>query len=207
LQKNRWPALLSVTHVLLSACIASAAFAPATAAFNLYLPQPQESFPAPPADRAPIYIADERGALAPLAFEAGTTPLSIETVAKGDKRSYVELKGERSATVITNVEPRFYLFVADDSHAKPPFIVRLTEKRGARRVTAMAQKGYKGFAIDSEEIVKPHYRVLGREDGMLFMEIRAREPLMLGEYAIVGTDLQRVATFRVAAPGIEPVRY
>ena len=173
-------------------------------AYIFHLPTAQETFPAPPADRAPIYIADERGALSPLAFEAGTTPLNVEAVAKGDKRSYVELKGERSATVIINVEPRFYLFVADDGHAKPPFIVRLTEKRGARRVTAMAQKGYKGFAIDSEEIVKPHYRVLGREGGMLFMEIRAREPLMLGEYAIVGADLQRVATFRVAAAASNP---
>jgi hypothetical protein len=175
-----------------------------TQAYIFYPPPAQETFPAPPSDRASIYIADERGALAPLAFEAGTTPLNVEAVAKGDKRSYVELKGERSATVITNVEPRFYLFVADDEHAKPPFVVRLTEKRGARRVTAMAQKGYKGFAIDSEEIVKPHYRVLGREGGMLFMEIRAREPLLLGEYAIVGTDLQRVATFRVAATASNP---
>ena len=159
----------------------------------------QESFPAPPSDRTLIYVADERGALTPFAFEAGTTPLSVETVAKGDKRSYVELKGAGSSTVITNIEPRFYLFLPDDGHAKPPFIVRLTEKRGARRVMAMAQKGYKGFAIDSAEIVKPRYRVLGRENGQLFMEIRTREPLTAGEYAIIGTDLQRIATFRVGA--------
>jgi hypothetical protein len=63
----------------------------------------------------------------------------------------------------------------------------------------MAQKGYKGFAIDSEEIIKPHYRVLGRDNGLIYMEIRPREPLMFGEYAIIGTDLARVATFRVAA--------
>lgn len=159
----------------------------------------QEAFPAPPADRTLIYIADAKNALAPLAFEAGTTPLNVETAAKGDKRSYVELKGESSATIINTDEPRFYLFLRDDNHSKPPFIVRLTEKRGARRVTAMAQKGYKGFAIDSEEIVKPHYRVLGRENGMIFMEIRTREPLMFGEYAIIGTDLKLIATFRLMA--------
>jgi hypothetical protein len=159
----------------------------------------QESFPAPPAERTLIYLADEKGSLSALAFEEGTTPLSIETAAKGDKRSFVEVKGERSSTVITNIEPRFYLFLPDAPDAKPPFIVRLTEKRGARRVAALAQKGYKGFAIDSEEIVKPHYRVLGREGGMIYMEIRTREPLMLGEYAIIGTDLKRIATFRVAA--------
>jgi hypothetical protein len=167
---------------------------------SLSHPSPaQESFPAPPADRTLIYFAGETGALVPLIFEAGTTPLTIDAVAKGDKRSYVELKGERSSSVITNIEPRFYVFLADDGHAKPPFIVRLTEKRGVRRVGAMAQKGYKGFAIDSEEIVKPHYRVLGRDNGMLFMEIRTREPLMLGEYAIIGTDLKQIATFRIAA--------
>ncbi|MDT4897690.1 MAG: hypothetical protein QOH25_2767 [Acidobacteriota bacterium] len=170
-----------------------------TQADIFHLPPAQESFPAPPADRTLIYFAGEAGALVPLIFETGTTPLTIDAVAKGDKRSYVELKGERGATVITNIEPRFYVFLADDGHAKPPFIVRLTEKRGARRVSAMAQKGYKGFAIDSEEIVKPHYRVLGHENGMLFMEIRTREPLMLGEYAIIGTDLKQIATFRVAA--------
>lgn len=168
-----------------------------TQAFAFHPPSPQETLPAPPSDRTLIYIADERGALTPLAFELGTTPLNLEVAAKGDKRSYVELKGEHGASLITNNDPRFYLFLPDDAHAKPPFIVRLASRRGARRVTAMAQKGYKGFAIDSEEIIKPHYRVLGREGGSIFMEIRAREWLTPGEYAIIGTDLQRIATFRL----------
>ncbi len=163
-------------------------------------PAQEESLPSPPADRTLIYFAAEKNALAPLAFEAGTTPLNVEQVAKGDKRSYVELKGENSTSVITNFLPRFYFFLPDTKDAKPPFIVRLTEKRGARRVAAMAQKGYKGYAIDSEEIVKPHHRVLGREGGMIFMEIRPREPLLTGEYAIIGTDLKQVATFSVRPP-------
>jgi hypothetical protein len=190
---------LSGHLILLIVCAVCAAFVPAQVAGNLHPPQAQESFPAPPADRTLIYFAGEKGALVPLTFEAGTTPLTIDAVAKGDKRSYVELKGEKSSSVITNIEPRFYLFLPDEGHAKPPFIVRLTEKRGTRRVGAMAQKGYKGFAIDSEEIVKPHYRVLGRENGMIFMEIRTREPMMLGEYAIIGTDLKQIASFRIAA--------
>jgi hypothetical protein len=127
----------------------------------------------------------------------GATPLNVEQVAKGDKRSYVELKGENSATIITNFLPRFFFFLPDAKESKPPFIVRLTERRGARRVTAMAQKGYKGYAIDSEEIIKPHHRVLGREGGLIFMELRPREPLMTGEYAIIGTDLKLIATFRI----------
>lgn len=199
MRKYHGKALLSIKRICLLACVMGVVFAPSLSAGNLFDAAAQESFPAPPADRTLIYIADEKGSLAPITYETGSTPLSLDAVAKNDKRSYVELKGERSATAITNIEPRFYLFLPDASDAKPPFIVRLTEKRGSRRVVAMAQKGYKGFAIDSEEIVKPHYRVLGREGGMIFMEIRTRYPLMLGEYAIIGADLKQIATFRVVA--------
>ncbi len=157
----------------------------------------QDAFPAPPADQTLIYVADKGNALAPLPFERGATPLRADAVAGSDKRSYVELKGDRAATVIANDVPRFYLFVPDQSGVHPPFLVRLTERRGARRVTAMAQKNLRGFAVASEEIVKPHYRVLARDGGMLFMEVRPRLSLLPGEYAIIGTDLARVATFRI----------
>ena len=160
----------------------------------------QETFPAPPADRTVIYVADDKGMLAPLPFEQGTTPLRAEAEAKRTKRSYVELKGAQAAKVIRIDAPRFYLFVPDVSSPHPPYLVRLTPKGDARRVTAMAQKGLRGFAIDSEEIVRPRYRVLGREGGMLFMEVRASQPLTPGEYAFVGSDLARVAAFRIARP-------
>jgi hypothetical protein len=159
----------------------------------------QQSFPAPPANRALIYMASAGGALEALPFEVGATPLKADAVAGSDKRSYVELKGAEAAKAISETSPRFYLFVPDQANAHPPFLVRLTPKRNARRVTAMAQKGLRGFAIDSAEIVKPHYRVLAREGGMIYMEISPRESLLPGEYAIIGTDLQRVATFRVAS--------
>jgi hypothetical protein len=158
----------------------------------------QETFPAPPADRTPVYFTDESNALVALPFEAGTTPLVVDKVAGGDKRSYVELRGLSAATTLKSNEPRFYLFVPDVPNVHPPFIVSLSERRGARRVTVLAQKGLKGFAVDSEQIIKPHYRVLGRSDGMTYMEIRPREWLMPGEYAIIGTDLGRIATFRIA---------
>jgi hypothetical protein len=197
LLENLRKACLSLSLITALALIAGATFAQSLITGKLQGPAAQETFPSPPADRTLIYLADERGALSPLAFETATTPLNVEAEAKGDKRSYVELKGEHGATVIGNMEPRFYVFLPDDAHAKPPFIVRLAERHGARRVTAMAQKGYRGFAVDSEEIIKPHYRVLGREGGQIFMEIRTREPLTAGEYAIIGTDLKRVASFRV----------
>jgi hypothetical protein len=162
----------------------------------------QESFPPPPADQTLIYVADEKGQLAALPFEAGTMPIKTDEVAKSDKISYVELKGASAATVVKGDEPRLYVFVADRADAHPPFIVRLSSKRGARRVTAITQRGLRGYAIASEEIVKPRYRVLGREGGMVYMEIRPREALLPGEYAIVGTDLQRIAAFRVAAVSV-----
>jgi hypothetical protein len=191
-------AKLGIALILSVSCLATAGGPVVSSANDLHAPFTQETFPAPPSDRTLVYVVDEKNTLAPLAFETGTTPLRVDTVAKSDKRSYVELKGEHTATIITNDEPRFYLFVPDEASAKPPFIVRLAEGRGVRRVTAMAQKGLKGFAIISDEIIMPHYRVLSREGGMIFMEIRPREPLMLGEYAIIGTDLQRIATFRIA---------
>lgn len=159
----------------------------------------QDSFPAPPSDRTLIYFADEANRLTPLPVETGATPLSVDEVAKSDKRSYVEIKGESAATVIAGAEPRFYLFVPDEKNAHTPFLVRLTSKGRARRVTAMRQRGQRGFAIDSEEIIMPHYRVLTSDGGMLYMEFRARQPLPPGEYAFIGTDLRRIATFRAGA--------
>jgi hypothetical protein len=197
--KKQFVMTLRISLALPALCLVVAAGLSNVHAYKFSPSLGQETFPAPPSDQTLIYLTDERGALTPLPFETGVTPLRVEMVATSDKRSYVEMKGERAATVVTNDEPRFYLFLPDKPEAKPPFVVRLTEKGHARRVTAMAQKGYKGYAIAAEDIIKPHYRILSREGGMQFMEIRMREPLVQGEYAIIGTDLQHIATFRVAA--------
>jgi hypothetical protein len=158
----------------------------------------QESFPAAPDDRTLIYVAIA-DTLDPLPIETGATPLRSDALAANDKTSYIEIKGQGATKSIDDPLPRFYLFMLDGENVHPPFIVRLTSKRGARRVTAIAQKGMKGFAIYSEEIVKPHYRVLSRESGVLYLEIRPREALAPGEYAIIGSDLQRITTFRIIA--------
>ena len=160
----------------------------------------QNGYPEPPADRTLIYLADEKNALSALPFEKATTPLRVEEAARSDKRSYLELPGEHAATVINNPLPHFYLFVKDVQGVRPPFIVRLTEKKKARRVDALPQKGLTGFAVPSEEIIRPRLLVLKREDGMLFMQVGTREPLAPGEYAFVGADPARIATFRIAAP-------
>lgn len=157
----------------------------------------QEKLPAPPSDRTLVYVQDDTGNLSALPFETGTTPLRADAVANNNKTSYVEVQGASATTTLASNTPRFYLFVPDEAGVHPPFIVRLKPKRGARRATAIAQRGLRGYAVASEEIVKPHYRVLLREGGAMFMEVRPREPLAAGEYAILGSDLKRISTFRI----------
>ena len=157
----------------------------------------QDILPAPPSDRTLIYTLDEANKLTALPFEVGTTPLKPEAIAKNTKASYVEIKGEHAATTLSST-PRIFLFTTQRTGTHPPFIVWLTPKHGARRVTAVAQAGMAGFAISSAEIVKPILRVLNKFDGEeVFMELRPRTSLDPGEYAIIGDDLKRIATFRV----------
>ena len=157
-----------------------------------------EFLPSPPADHSLIYVLDQQNKLISLPFETATTPLRAEQVAKSTSTSYLELKGEHSATVLLPTQ-RIFLFTIDRGGAHPPLLVWLTPHRGARRVTAIAQRGLAGFAISSDEIVRPIPRGLAKNGDEVFMELRPRVSLMPGEYAIIGNDLTRVATFRVIA--------
>ena len=157
----------------------------------------QEFLPAPPSDRSLIYTLDEQNKLVPLPFEQGRTPLRPDAIAKSTRVSYIELKGEHAVTVFTSAQPRVFLFTFQRPGAHPPFLVWLTPHKGARRVTAIAQRGLSGFAISSEEIIKPTVRGLVKDGDLVFMEVRPRASLMPGEYAIIGDDLARIATFRV----------
>jgi hypothetical protein len=158
----------------------------------------QEFLPAPPSDRKLVYILDGQNQLAPLPNEPGLTPLHPEQVSKTDSVSYIELKGEHASTIVTTSMPRWFLFTRQIPGAQPPFLVWLTPRHRARRVTAIAQRGMAGFAISSEEIIKPAVRVLASMGGdEVFMELRPRNSLIPGEYAIIGDDLTHIATFRV----------
>jgi len=159
----------------------------------------QEFLPSPPSDRTLIYLLDEQNRLVPLPFEQGQTPLHPEHIAKSTKVSYLELKGEHARTVVKTATPRVFLFTYQRPGAHPPFLVWLTPRKGARRVTAIAQKGMSGYAVSSDEIIKPTVRGLVKEGDLVFMEVRPRVSLMPGEYAIIGDDLARIATFRVIA--------
>jgi len=157
----------------------------------------QEFLPSAPPDRSLIYTLDEQNKLVPLPFEQGQTPLRPETAAKNTKVSYIELKGEHAATVFKTAMPRVFLFTYQRPGVHPPFLVWLTPHKGARRVTAIVQQGMAGFAISSEEIIKPTVRGLVKDGDLVFMEVRPRTSLVPGEYAIIGDDLARIATFRV----------
>jgi hypothetical protein len=157
----------------------------------------QEFLPAPPPDRSLIYTLDDQNKLVPLPFEQGQTPLRPDTIAKNTKVSYIELKGEHAATVFKTATPRVFLFTYQRPGVHPPFLVWLTPHKGARRVTAIAQRGLSGFGVSSEEIVRPTVRGLVKEGDLVFMEVRPRTSLMPGECAIIGDDLARIATFRV----------
>ena len=157
----------------------------------------QEFLPSPPNDRSLIYTLDDQNKLVPLPFEKGRTPLRPETVAKSTQVSYIELKGEHAVTVFKTSTPRVFLFTYERPGVHPPFLVWLAPHKGARRVTAIAQRGMSGFAISSEEIIKPTVRGLVKDGDLVFMEIRPRTSLIPGEYAIIGDDLARIATFRV----------
>ena len=166
-------------------------------AFCLHLKAAQEFLPAAPGDHGLIYVLDQQNQLVSLPFEKAETPLRPTEIARSTKTSYIELKGEHSATVLP-ANTRIFLFTIDHGGAHPPLLVWLTPRKGARRATAIAQKGLKGFAISSEEIVKPAVRGLAKNGEEVFMELRPRTSLMPGEYAIIGEDLDRVVSFRVA---------
>ena len=159
----------------------------------------QDFLPAPPADHTLIYFLDEQNKLIALPFEKAETPLHPDEIAKSTKSSYLELKGEHSANVVP-ANTRIFLFTIDRGGAHPPLLVWLTPHKGARRVTAIAEKGRKGFAISTAEIVKPAPRGLAKNGEEVFMELRPRISLMPGEYAIIGEDLTRVVSFRVIGP-------
>lgn len=159
----------------------------------------QEILPSPPPDHSFVYYLNRNNELAPFPFESGLTSLNYQKPAKGTKVGFIELKGEHATTVFETLAPRIFLFTSHRVGSHPPFLVSLTSGRGVRRVKAVVQKGMSGFAIESEQIIKPNLRVLDSLGEEVFMEIRPRVSLIPGEYAIIGDDVARIATFRISA--------
>lgn len=172
-------------------------------AANAYRQQP---FPAAPNDLTRIYYLDTANKLAPLPFEIGITSLNVHSVARENKRSEVKLNGLKATAVLNGSNPSFYVFVADRMDPPPHLLVRLMSKQASRRFTVTVIKGRKGYMPLHEENVRLDYRILerlsveageGRIRFVNYMEIRPRQSLEPGEYAIIGDSLAAIATFSI----------
>lgn len=166
----------------------------------------QQSFPAVPDDLTRVYYADVGNRLVPLPFETGLIPINVYSVARDDKRFEIELNGSRATTRLKNSNPSFYVFVADRMDPPPHLLVRLRSKKDSRRFTITTIKGRKGYAPLYEDNIRLDYRILerllveagrGRVLFVNYMEIKPRQRLEPGEYAIIGDSLADIATFSV----------
>ena len=159
-----------------------------------------------PDDATRVYYENAPGKFTALPFEANTTTLDPFVVAKKDKVTYAEVKGATAATVLTDQLPRFYVFVADKMDPPPHQLVRLTTKKDMRRFTVVSIKGRKGYSPMDAETIKLEYRLLERVQvrrgpGVImflnYMELRPRQELTPGEYAIIGDSLLDISAFRI----------
>lgn len=167
---------------------------------------PDKSYPEPPNDLTRVYYLNTDNKLLPLPFEAGMTSLNVFVPAEKDRVTHVDLKTSRAETVLTNTEPRFFVFVADKWDPPPHQLVRLTSKRSGRQLMISVLKGRRGYAPFANDNVRLEYRLLERlrveagKNRFLFvnyMQIRPLVALVPGEYAIIGDSLADMATFRI----------
>jgi hypothetical protein len=167
---------------------------------------PQRSFPDPPNDLTRVYYLSAENKLVPLPFEPGITFPNVFLPAQRDRVVQIDLKGPTAATILTNNELTFYVFVVDKMDPAPHQLVRLTTKKAARHLTISVVKGRKGYAPFAADNVGLEYRLLER----LRVEIATNKPIFLnymtarptkrlapGEYAIIGDSLSDMATFSI----------
>jgi len=114
--------------------------------------------------------------------------------------------GPHAATIVDTNDPRFYVFVTDRMDPPPHLLLQLEAKSERRQFTVVSEKGRKGYAPLAKQNVKLDYRILerlkvqvnrGRMMFVNYLELRPRQVLRTGEYAVVGDSFQDIATFRV----------
>src|SRR5881397_2989927 len=167
---------------------------------------PQKSFPDPPNDLTRVYYLSAEEKLLPLPFEAGLSSLNVFVPAPQTKVARVHLNGPRAATVLTNDNPCFYVFVGEKMDPPPHQLVRLASNKSGRELAISVIEGRKGYAPFASDNVKLEWRMLERlrvESGknrylfVNYMELRPHTPLKAGEYAIIGDSITDMATFRI----------
>ena len=166
----------------------------------------QESFPDPPTDLTRIYYLSGRDQPVALPFEEGLTTFNVFQPAVDNRITRVRVSGPKAQTVLKNQNLRFLVFVGDRMDPPPHQLVRLTSNRSERSLRISLIKDRKGYAPFAEDNVQLERRILRRmrvsagANRFLFvnyLELRPREPLRAGEYAIIGDSLADIATFRV----------
>lgn len=166
----------------------------------------QESFPDPPTDLTRIFYLSGRDQPVALPFEEGLTTLNIFQPAVDNRIARVRVSGPKAQTVLKNQNLRFFVFVGDRMDPPPHQLVRLTSSKSERSLRISLIKGQKGYAPFAEDNIQLERRILKRmrvsagQNRFLFvnyLELRPREPLRAGEYAIIGDSLADIATFRV----------
>ena len=166
----------------------------------------QNSFPEPPSDLTKIYYLSGKDELVALPFEAGATALNVFQPAIEDKVTRVRVPGAKAATVLSSDGLRFFVFVADRMDPAPHQLVRLAAGKSDRSLKISVLKGRKGYAPFDEDNIHLQKRVLkrlsvpagpGRMIFVNYMELRPRQPLPPGEYAIIGDSLADLATFQI----------
>lgn len=165
----------------------------------------QQSYPPPPNDATRIYYLHNQE-LTPIPFEQGQVTGNLFVPAPEDKVAPVRLKGARAATVLNVQDLRFYVFVGDRMDPPPHQLVRLTPKGSSRELKISLVKGRRGYApfdVDTlplERRLLERLRVTAGTSRIIFvnyMELRPKEKLSPGEYAIIGDSLADMATFRI----------
>lgn len=165
----------------------------------------QNLYPEPPNDLTRIYYLSNNKLVA-LPFEKGLTTVNVFAPAAADKVTQVRVKGTSAETILTNDDLRFYAFVADRMEPPPHQLVRLTVTKTNRQLKISVVKGRDGYAPFESDTIGLEHRLLERlrvsagSNRILFvnyMELRPKNVLTPGEYAIIGDSLADMATFRV----------
>lgn len=166
----------------------------------------QEGFPDPPADFTRVYCLSANDTLIALPFESGMTSLNVFQPAIEDKVTRVRVNGSKAETVLTYNNLRFFVFVADRMDPPPHQLVRLTNSKSERTLKISLIKDRRGYAPFDTDNIRLERRILRRlrvEAGanrflfINYMQLRPLQPLVPGEYAIIGDSLSDIATFRI----------
>jgi hypothetical protein len=159
-----------------------------------------------PNDITLAYVKTDSGKFAPLPLEDIVTKLPLPLDAKTTKTGRLEIKNASAQTILRDTKPVFFIFVRVNFDPPPHFLVRLEPTGNCRRINATSAPGNRTFIADFDDVIRVEYRLVEKipvknSSGMIFyvyfMAVRPTSPLVDGEYALLGSNLLQMATFRI----------